>query len=262
MAIACPFCHWIIFDRNIYNIICQSNFYYRRKIGNNIIEQWQNNDNKKSKIIPWAHLKNPQQEIFVGAKKIIPGKNILKDVSIITVDKKSKIIHRQDAHHAIINNNEIYLKDVFEYQYDTAPIFRESMVLNIPIKINGFQKISEQFLPYSFYDIVKKIIFYNESNVFLNHRLETQFYFLISIPFMLVAMTLIAASVSLDFNRSNQPRIIIAYGIFAGVMLYTIITLMKSLGKNGTLLPYAAALIPIVSTVSLSILILLKKEDG
>ncbi|AKK19947.1 LptF/LptG family permease [Candidatus Liberibacter africanus] len=232
------------------------------KIGNNIIEQWQNNDNKKSKIIPWAHLKNPQQEIFVGAKKIIPGKNILKDVSIITVDKKSKIIHRQDAHHAIINNNEIYLKDVFEYQYDTAPIFRESMVLNIPIKINGFQKISEQFLPYSFYDIVKKIIFYNESNVFLNHRLETQFYFLISIPFMLVAMTLIAASVSLDFNRSNQPRIIIAYGIFAGVMLYTIITLMKSLGKNGTLLPYAAALIPIVSTVSLSILILLKKEDG
>ncbi|MEG8098663.1 LptF/LptG family permease [Candidatus Liberibacter brunswickensis] len=232
------------------------------KIGNNIVEEWRGNNEKKSDIIPWINIKNADKEIFIGAKEIKPEKNILKNFFFITIDRKSKIIHRIDANLAVINNNKIHLKQVTEYKYDTVPISKRKMILDIPIKMDSFQKTSEQFLPMSIYKIIKKISFSNENNIFNNYRAETEFYFLITIPFMLVSMTLIAASVTLEFNRSNQLRSIIAYGIFSGVMLYSIITLMKSLGKNGTIIPCAAALVPIISTISLSILVLLQKEDG
>ncbi|AGH16631.1 MAG: LptF/LptG family permease [Candidatus Liberibacter asiaticus] len=233
------------------------------KIGIDLIQQWKDNgDKQKSDIIPWMQISNPQQDIFIGAKKILPENHIWEDFTSITIDKKNKIIHRKDADLAIIYNDKVKLKKVVEYQYGRIPIDKNSTTLNIPIKMDGFQKFSEQFASRSFYEIIKKMSFSNKSNIFHNYRAETQFYFLIVIPLMLVAMTLIAASVSLEFSRSNQPRIIVAYGIFSGFMLYTIITIMKSFGKSGILLPVAAALIPVILTISLSILILLQKEDG
>ncbi|MFV0256202.1 MAG: LptF/LptG family permease [Candidatus Liberibacter solanacearum] len=233
------------------------------KMGLSMVNNWRtDHDQKRLELIPWIHIKNKKEDFFIGAKTILPENNILEDFTFITVNKENDTIFRQDAHFAIVQKNNIYLKEVVEYKYGALPVFKNSTILNIAIKMTDFQKFTEQFTSHSFYEIIKKVILPHQSSVFRNYFSETQFYFMISIPFMLVAMTLIAAAVSLEFNRSNQPRIIVTYGVFAGFMLYTIITLMKSFGKSGILLPFAAALIPIISIICMSIFIILKKEDG
>ncbi|WP_074380825.1 LPS export ABC transporter permease LptG [Bartonella doshiae] len=85
---------------------------------------------------------------------------------------------------------------------------------------------------------------------------------LIALPALLVAMTLIAATVSLNFTRFGQSKVLILGGIIAGFMLYVISALVQSFGKAGYIPPIIAAWTPVVIALFLGISFLLHKEDG
>ncbi|MBL0848584.1 MAG: LptF/LptG family permease [Candidatus Liberibacter ctenarytainae] len=232
------------------------------KIGSLLIEQWSNPQGKSNlDVIPWIHVKHEEKDVFIGAEAILEQKKLLAGTTIFTINPKNGKIIRQESDFAIIHKKMISLNKVMEYTYEKPPIFRDSMTINLSISMSDFHRLYTQFTSYSIYDIVQKARFSGISDIFHNSILELQFYFLMTTPFMLIAMTLIAASVSLGFNHSVSSRIIITYGILAGFMLYTIIIVMKSLGKAGIILPSVATSIPIISTISLSIFILLQKED-
>lgn len=92
--------------------------------------------------------------------------------------------------------------------------------------------------------------------------METQFNSLLSQPLLLVAMTLIAATVSLKFSRFNQSRSVILGGILSGFMLYVITVLVKAFGSSGVVPPFVATWIPVVVALALGATILLHQEDG
>jgi lipopolysaccharide export system permease protein len=93
-------------------------------------------------------------------------------------------------------------------------------------------------------------------------RYYTQFYNLLALPIFLVAMVLIAATVSLRFVRFGQVGRMILGGILAGFVLYTVTKLANSLGSNGIVPPIVAAWSPSVVAIAFGISILLHQEDG
>ena len=60
-----------------------------------------------------------------------------------------------------------------------------------------------------------------------------QFHSLVALPLLLVAMTLIAATVSMRFARMGQSATMILGGIVAGFLLYVVSVLVKAFGTCG-----------------------------
>jgi lipopolysaccharide export system permease protein len=89
-----------------------------------------------------------------------------------------------------------------------------------------------------------------------------QFHSLLSLPLFLVAMVLIAATVSLRFVRFGQVGRMILGGIICGFVLYTVTKLVTSLGSNGIVPPAIAAWSPSIVAIVFGISILLHQEDG
>ena len=89
-----------------------------------------------------------------------------------------------------------------------------------------------------------------------------QFHSLLALPMLLVAMTLIAATVSMRFARMGQSVTMILGGILAGFLLYVVSVLVKAFGTAGIVPPLVAAWIPVVIAMFFGVTFLLYREDG
>ncbi|HTV67683.1 MAG TPA: LptF/LptG family permease, partial [Rhizobiaceae bacterium] len=89
-----------------------------------------------------------------------------------------------------------------------------------------------------------------------------QFHSLVALPVLLVAMTLIAATVSMRFVRMGQSATMILGGIVAGFLLYVMSVLAKSFGTAGFVPPVVAAWSPVVVAMFFGVTFLLYREDG
>lgn len=89
-----------------------------------------------------------------------------------------------------------------------------------------------------------------------------QYNVLLARPLLLIAMVLIAASVSLRFFRFGGVAKLVLGGVVAGFVLYVATEIMQDLGGAGILSPVVAAWFPGVVGSLLGILALLYQEDG
>ncbi|MGB3540207.1 MAG: LptF/LptG family permease, partial [Mesorhizobium sp.] len=89
-----------------------------------------------------------------------------------------------------------------------------------------------------------------------------QFDSLVALPFLLIAMTLIAATVSMRFARMGQSATMILGGVFAGFLLYVVSVLVKAFGVAGFVPTVVAAWFPVVVAMFFGVTFLLYKEDG
>jgi lipopolysaccharide export system permease protein len=81
-------------------------------------------------------------------------------------------------------------------------------------------------------------------------------------PLLLIAMLLVAASVSLRFFRFGGVAKMVLAGVAAGFVLYVATQLTEDLGAAGVLRPFVAAWLPAVLGTALGVLALLHQEDG
>src|SRR5690606_22864431 len=94
------------------------------------------------------------------------------------------------------------------------------------------------------------------------NRFSMQFHSLVALPMLLVAMTLIAATVSLRFARMGQSGSMILGGILAGFLLYVTLVVATAFGNVGFVPPVVAAWGPVVVAMFSGVTFLLYKEDG
>ncbi|WP_428029627.1 LPS export ABC transporter permease LptG [Ancylobacter sp.] len=93
-------------------------------------------------------------------------------------------------------------------------------------------------------------------------RYRLQYQSLLARPMLLLAMVLIAASVSLRVFRFGGIGQTILGGVAAGFLLYVFTKLAEDLGEAGIVHPIIAAWFPAVVGALMGILILLHREDG
>jgi lipopolysaccharide export system permease protein len=89
-----------------------------------------------------------------------------------------------------------------------------------------------------------------------------QYQTLVARPFMLAAMVLLAASVSLRFFRFGGVQRMIVSGIGAGFLLYVLSKLTEDLSKAALMPAITAAWSPVLMGALTGILVLLFQEDG
>lgn len=214
-----------------------------------------------STAIPWLRQISGNDDVIIGARTVSDNGTELVDAVLIHFDSGGRIVLRQDARTAKLKDGYWQLNDVTQTRPGEIPTRLATAKVSTNLKQEFVQERLAQPETVGFYDLSRKIAVARSYGV-STKALETQFHSLLSLPFLLVAMTLIAATVSLKFSRFNQSRSVILGGILSGFVLYVVTVLVKAFGSSGVVPPFVAAWIPVVVAMSLGATVLLHQEDG
>ncbi len=211
--------------------------------------------------IPWLRQQTDEGKAIVGAVNTANRGRTLYNATIIRFDENGKIRDRLDAELATLESGYWLLENVNIIRGGEE---RES-VTQMRVK-SGLKPelIEEQLsLPETipFFELGRKIDAARSFGLNAN-GFVVQFHSLMAMPVLLVAMTLIAATVSLKFARFGQSATMILGGILAGFLLYVVSVLAKAFGSAGLVPPMIAAWVPVIVAMFYGVTFLLYKEDG
>lgn len=223
---------------------------------------WRNEGGaSRQQVLPWLRQSSGGQDTIIGAKSFEDNGTMLKDVVLVHLDKDGNILKRQDARSAKLEDGYWLLTDVAEITPGHVPTREATARISTNLRQEFVQERLTQPETVAFFDLSHKIEVAQSFGI-SSKALETQYHFLLSMPFLLVAMTLIAATVSLKFSRFAQSRSVILGGIVSGFVLYVVTVLVRAFGSSGVVPPFVAVWVPVVVALALGATILLHQEDG
>lgn len=217
--------------------------------------------NRRNQPIPWLRQITADDDVVIGAQQVEDSGASLLGAVFIHFGPESRIVLRQDAASATLKDGYWLLNKVTETRPGQVSVVRETAQVRTNLKREFIQQRLARPETVDFLGLPAKIEAARSFGV-STFALETQFHSLISMPFMLIAMTLISATVSLKFSRFNQSQTMIFGGIVSGFVLYVVTVLVKAFGSSGVVPPFVAAWIPVVVAMFLGTTLLLHQEDG
>jgi len=186
----------------------------------------------------------------------------LNGVTIYAFDGANQFTRRIEADTATLDKGVWHLAKVREFVPNQEPILQES--IDFPTNLTA-EQVKQNFAAsadsVSFWRLPASIAQQGAAGLEANdYRLQYQT--LLARPALLVAMVLIAATVSLRFARLGGLGVMILSGIGAGFVLYVVTKMAKDLGTAGLIQPAAAAWTPAIVGVLIGFTVLLNQEDG
>ncbi|MFC5384374.1 LPS export ABC transporter permease LptG [Aquamicrobium segne] len=220
-----------------------------------------NSNEVKNDTIPWLRQKTASGDTIIGARAILAQGLEMSDATFFLLDAEGNIFERKDARRAFLRDGYWELQDVTIRPSDGPGTHKASDQVSTDLKPEFVQERLAQAETIPFYDLPGKIRAARSFGLGAN-GFAMQFDSLIALPFLLVAMTLIAATVSMRFARMGQSATMILGGVIAGFLLYVISVLVKAFGVAGIVPTIVAAWFPVVVAMFFGVTFLLYKEDG
>ena len=212
------------------------------------------------KRTPWIRQRTNEGTTIIGAGSVARNGLLLGDAKFTRFDDEGDIVERLDAKSALLEKGQWVLTDVKRIR-GKGPKELSSAIIPTNLKPKSVEESLAAPEAISFFQLPEKIEIARSFGLGAN-AFAMQYQYLLSLPLLLVAMTLIAATVSLKFIRFGQSLGIILAGILSGCLLYVISVLAKSFGTAGTVPPFVAAWLPVIVALALGVTVLLHKEDG
>ncbi|HMQ57039.1 MAG TPA: LPS export ABC transporter permease LptG [Rhizobiaceae bacterium] len=211
--------------------------------------------------VPWLSQSTVEGDAIIGATRVTNAGARLYDVTFLLFDENNAIAQRYDAARADLLDGKWRMTDVVVTKAGNRP----EAVKSVDLMSNLRKEVVEETLAppemIPIYSLPQKIAAARSFGVSAN-PFAMQFHSLTALPALLVAMTLIAATVSLRFVRFGQSIRMILGGILAGFVLYVVSVLVKSFGSAGIIPPPLAAWMPVIAAGLFGTGFLLHREDG
>ena len=210
---------------------------------------------------PWLRQKTADSDTIIGARAVLQQGLELADVTFFSLDDEGNIIERRDAARAYLRDGYWELHDVGRIRdgNQLPRLETDRIATNLRPEFVQERLARPETIP--FYELPRKIEVARSFGLGAS-TFATQFHTLMALPLLLVAMTLIAATVSMRFARMGQSATMILGGVFAGFLLYVVSVLVKAFGNAGFVPPFIVAWIPVVVAMFFGVTFLLYKEDG
>jgi lipopolysaccharide export system permease protein len=221
----------------------------------------ENNAGRTDEVVPWLRQSSGGVDTIIGAKSFEEDGTLLKGVILIQFDEDGNIARRLDAATAKLEDGYWLLNDIDEMRRGEIPSRKDSERVSTNLRKEFVEERLTKPETVAFFDLSRKIDVAKSFGL-STKGLETQYHFLLSMPFLLIAMTLIAATVSLKFSRFAQSRSVILGGIISGFVLYVVTVLVRAFGSSGVVPPFVAVWVPVVVAMAIGATILLHQEDG
>jgi len=211
--------------------------------------------------VPWLRQRTDDGETIIGSKSVVNRGLRLIDATFIRLDKNEDILERLDAKVADLEDGYWRLSEATKFVLGETPVSLDEVRVPTHLRPEFVEEslASPETIP--FFELRNKIAaarsFGYPANAFDMH-----FQSLLALPALLMAMTLIAATVSLKFVRFGQSGTMILGGVLAGFVLYVVTVVVKAFGNAGIVPPFIAAWTPVLIATFFGVSFLLHKEDG
>lgn len=211
--------------------------------------------------VPWFSQSTPDGMTIIGASRTARRGLLLGDAVFLQIDNDGNLVERYDARTATLEDGRWKLDDVHKVTRDRQKESMDSAEIPSELRPEYIQERLSQPQAIPVYELPGMIKVARALGLQPN-RFAMQFHSLIALPMLMVAMTLIAATVSLRFVRTGQSASVILGGILAGFLLYVALVVFTAFGNVGFIPPVLAAWVPVVVAMFLGVTLLLHREDG
>jgi lipopolysaccharide export system permease protein len=209
----------------------------------------------------WARQRSTEGNSIIHAVSSRRQGSELDGVTIFTFNAAGEFNERIEARSASLEPGHWRLDDARTYSSAAPP--RQQPILIVATSLTP-EQVRESFATpetLSFWQLPQYIEMADQAGLLAaGYRLQYQI--LIARPFLLTAMVLLAASVSLRFFRMGGVTRMILSGITAGFLLYVISKVTEDLSKAELMHPVAAAWLPVLVGGLTGFVALLYQEDG
>lgn len=209
----------------------------------------------------WLTQRTGDGVMVIGARGFANDEGQLDGVTVLRLDADNRFVARLDADRGVLEAGELRLETV--RQLDASGEREALPAMVVPTQIRS-ENLARQFTNADaahIFELPGLIETARTLGLPMN-GFATRLHALLALPFLLIAMTLIAAAVSIKFSRSGQSSSAAVVGIAAGFVFYIVSTVAAASGSAGALPPAVAAWLPIIVAGCLSVVSLLHTEDG
>jgi lipopolysaccharide export system permease protein len=209
----------------------------------------------------WVRQKSADGAAIINAKTSRDQGANLGNLTIFTFDTAGQFQKRIEARSATLEDGYWELQDVRMYATDNPLDVEDSYRLNTNLTM---EQVRESFATpetVPFWQLPTYIKMADRAGLeAAGYRL--QYDELLARPFLLAAMVLLAASVSLRFFRFGGVQKMVLSGITAGFLLFVLSKITEDMSKSELLSPIAAAWTPMLVGSLTGFVVLLFQEDG
>jgi lipopolysaccharide export system permease protein len=209
----------------------------------------------------WVRQKSNDGAAIINAATSREQGAQLGGVSVYTFDNSGHFQNRIEAKSAALQEGYWQLEEARIYRPGQAPDLEPTYRLPTNLTL---EQVRESFatpetLP--FWQLPTYIDLADRAGLLAaGYRLQYQQ--LLARPFLLAAMVLLAASLSLPFFRFGGVQKMILTGITAGFFLFVLSKITEDMSKSELLSPVAAGWIPVIIGGLTGFVVLLYQEDG
>ncbi|MGL4264759.1 MAG: LPS export ABC transporter permease LptG, partial [Afipia sp.] len=209
----------------------------------------------------WLNQSTSEGQSVINAARSQGQGALLTGISVFRYDTSGIFRERIEAQEASLEPGRWVFKQVRRYTLDNPVIEQDTFTIATTLTLaqvrNSFstpETVSFWQLP----DYIKSSE--NSGQATAGYRL--QYHKLIARPFLLAAMVMLAAAVSLRFFRFGGVQKMVLSGVAAGFLLYVLSKVTEDLSKAELMHPLAAAWLPVCVGGLSGFLALLYQEDG
>lgn len=209
----------------------------------------------------WLRQRSVDGQSILRANGIDADGTTLINVTLFTFDQDGGFRERIEAKQAVIHDGYWQLEDARVVGLDSAPEEYKTYLVSTYLRPDQVRQSFKAAQSIPFWDL-PEVIERTERAGLDASRYRLQFQSLLARPLLLIAMVIIASTVSLRFFRMGGVARMVLGGVAAGFVLYVAKELVEDLGTNGLLGAGVAAWSPAVVGCLIGTLALLHQEDG
>jgi len=209
----------------------------------------------------WVRQRSPDGQSIINARSTLEQGIQLTGVTVFTFDHDGRFQDRIEAKGATLREGSWLLTDAKVYPSNAAPSDFQSYTLKTNLSP---EQVRESFatpetLP--FWELPDYIATAENAGL-SSAAYRLQYQKLLSRPFLLASMVMLAASFSLRFFRFGGVQTMVLGGILSGFLLYVLSKVTEDMSKAELLSPVVAAWAPVFIGGLTGFLVLLYQEDG
>lgn len=209
----------------------------------------------------WINQSTSDGQSVINAARSQGQGALLSGMTVFRYDPSGVFKERIEAREAVLEPGRWVFTGVRRFTLDNPAVEQDTLALSTTLTLAQVRNTFSTPETVSFWqlpDYIKSSE--NSGQTTAGYRLQYQK--LIARPFLLAAMVLLAAAVSLRFFRFGGVQKMVLSGVAAGFLLYVLSKVTEDLSKAELMHPLAAAWLPVCVGGLSGFLALLYQEDG
>ncbi len=209
----------------------------------------------------WLREDDGAHQFVIHANRVSSSGADLADVIIFAYEDNDRFVERIDAERALLRNGHWELQGVLVTRPDATVDRHEILEVPTELTVHRIQNSFASPETMSFWKLPEFIATMEAAGFsVLRHRIH--WHAILSVPLLLAAMVLVAATFSLRLTRHGKLGLFLLVGLGSGSLLYFLSDISLALGMSGSLPPILSAWAPVAIFAMIGSALLFHMEDG